>query len=93
MGSTIAEVDYVIQQQMNIVPIEVKAGSSGHLKSLHVFMALKKLPVAIRINSDLPNVTQINTTTLLDVTANYKLISLPFYLLGQMNRLLFHLDH
>ena len=83
-----AEVDYVIQQQTIIVPIEVKAGSSGHLKSLHLFMALKKLAVAIRINADLPSVAQINTSTLLNVTANYTLISLPFYLLGQLNRLL-----
>lgn len=88
-----AEVDYIIQQQVNIVPIEVKAGSSGHLKSLHVFMALKQLPVGIRINSELPTVTQVNTPTLLDVTANYQLISLPFYLLGQINRLLLKSDH
>ena len=83
-----AEIDYVIQQGANIVPIEVKAGSSGHLKSLHVFMALKKLPHAVRINSDLPTVVEINTSTLVNATANYTLISLPFYLLGQLNRLL-----
>ncbi len=83
-----AEVDYVIQQQTNIIPIEVKAGSSGHLKSLHVFMALKKLPTAVRINSDLPSIVDINVSTLVNATANYKLISLPFYLLGQINRLM-----
>ncbi len=83
-----AEVDYIIQHQTNIVPIEVKAGSSGHLKSLHLFMALKKLPIAIRINSELPSIVDINLGTLINETANYKLLSLPFYLVGQINRLL-----
>ena len=83
-----AEVDFVIQYQTHIVPIEVKAGSSGHLKSLHVFMALKKQPLAIRINADLPSIVEINMNTLVHATANYPLISLPFYLVGQINRLL-----
>ena len=83
-----AEVDYVIQQQTNIVPIEVKAGSSGHLKSLHVFMALKQLSIAVRINADVPSTMHINMNTQVNATATYTLISLPFYLLGQINRLL-----
>lgn len=83
-----AEIDYLIQSQADIVPIEVKAGSTGHLKSLHVFMALKKLPLAVRINSDRPTITNINLTTQVNATANYKLISIPFYLLSQINRLI-----
>ena len=46
-----AEIDYIIQHGTKVVPIEVKAGSSGGLKSLHVFMGLRKLPRAVRINS------------------------------------------
>ena len=83
-----AEVDFITTIDSTIVPIEVKAGSSGHLRSLHVFMALKKLPVAVRINSDLPSIVDINISTSVNAAANYKLISLPFYLLGQVNRLL-----
>jgi predicted AAA+ superfamily ATPase len=83
-----AEVDFVIQQQTQIVPIEVKAGSSGHLKSLHVYMALKKQPLALRINADAPSIVEIDTHTLVQATAKYSLISLPFYLVGQINRLL-----
>ncbi|MFO9540663.1 DUF4143 domain-containing protein, partial [Legionella pneumophila serogroup 1] len=33
-----AEIDYVIQHGNKIIPIEVKAGATGSLKSLHVFM-------------------------------------------------------
>ncbi len=86
-SASTAEVDYIIQQQTQILPIEVKAGSTGHLKSLHVFMALKKRTKAIRINADLPTVCDINFNTPVNAIANYQLISLPFYLLGQIKRL------
>lgn len=33
-----AEVDYVIARHGKIIPIEVKKGKSGHLKSLHLFL-------------------------------------------------------
>src|SRR3990167_1065307 len=36
-----AEIDYVIQHHNKIIPIEVKAGATGSLKSLHYFMGLK----------------------------------------------------
>lgn len=37
-----AEVDYVIALEGQIIPIEVKAGASGSMKSLHQFMAENK---------------------------------------------------
>lgn len=37
-----AELDYVIQIQENIVPIEVKAGTKGSMQSLYLFMQEKK---------------------------------------------------
>jgi len=43
-----AEVDYVIQQQENIVPIEVKAGTKGAMQSMHIFMKEKKTKNGIR---------------------------------------------
>lgn len=33
-----AEVDYIIVRKGKIIPIEVKKGKSGHLKSLHLFL-------------------------------------------------------
>lgn len=38
--SSSAEVDYLIQKENQIIPIEVKAGPSGRLKSLHLLMKL-----------------------------------------------------
>lgn len=83
-----AEIDYVIQHGHKIIPIEVKAGSAGSLKSLHLFMGLKKLSVAIRINSDYPNKTNIDMKNNIGNHVQYVLISIPFYLLGQIPRLL-----
>lgn len=82
-----AEIDYVIQQGERIIPIEVKAGSTGSLKSLHLFMGMKKLPLALRINADLPTKTNINVKDFKGDVVNYELISLPFYLIGQLHRL------
>ncbi len=83
-----AEIDYIIQQGNQVVPIEVKAGSTGSLKSLHLFMGLKKVPVAIRINSDYPSETQVDVKNNSGNAVKYKLISIPFYLAGQVVRLL-----
>ena len=38
-----AEIDYVLQHGNQIVPLEVKAGKTGGLKSLHLFMELKNI--------------------------------------------------
>ena len=48
--SSNAEVDYVVQQQYNILPIEVKSGKKGSMQSLFLFLAEKKLPVGIRFS-------------------------------------------
>src|SRR5690606_12506949 len=73
-----AELDYVIQFENKIIPVEVKAGKTGTLKSLQTYIKLKNSSMAIRINSDFPSVTDID---------NCKLLSIPFYLTGQINRL------
>ncbi len=83
-----AEVDYVIQHEDQIIPIEVKAGTTGTLKSLHQFMKEKKKLIAVRVNSDLPSLCPIQVKDSLGVTISYKLLSLPFYLLGQLHRLI-----
>lgn len=87
MGSS-AEIDYVIQHGSKVIPIEVKAGSTGSLKSLHLFMGLKKFPIALRINSDYPNKTNVDVKDHAGNSIQYHLISIPFYLIGQIHRLL-----
>jgi predicted AAA+ superfamily ATPase len=87
-GKNSAEIDYIIQQGSHLLPIEVKAGSSGTLKSLHYFMGIKKLKKALRINSESPSQTDIQIKDQEGNAANYTLLSIPFYLLGQIPRLM-----
>lgn len=43
-----SEVDYILSRDMQIIPLEVKAGTSGKMKSLRYFMHKKQLSYAIR---------------------------------------------
>jgi len=43
-----AEVDYVIQDKNNIIPIEVKSGKQGKMQSLHLFMKEKQSEYGLR---------------------------------------------
>ena len=45
-----AEIDYVIQQQNDILPVEVKAGIIGKMKSLFLFLEEKRSVKGIRIS-------------------------------------------
>lgn len=71
-----------------MIPVEVKAGSSGSLKSLHIFMGLKKLPLALRINSDIPSIVKVSVKDGIGSNIEYTLVSIPFYLISQLHRLL-----
>ncbi|MBP9841803.1 MAG: ATP-binding protein [Simkaniaceae bacterium] len=79
-----AEMDYIISHGNRVISLEVKAGSAGSLKSLHLFMTLKHLSLAVRVNSDLPSQTLVKVKD----AEEYTLLSIPFYLVGQIHRLL-----
>ncbi|MBP6985695.1 MAG: ATP-binding protein [Alphaproteobacteria bacterium] len=83
-----AEIDYVIQHGNLVIPIEVKAGKTGSLKSLHLFMESKKKDIAIRINSDIPTKTNVYVKGNNGQAIVFNLLSIPFYLIGQIHRLL-----
>lgn len=82
-----AEIDYLIQHVAGIIPVEVKSGASGSLKSLHQFMAERNLKTAVRINSEKPNVVNVDIKTVMGNRAQYTLISIPFYLTEEIERL------
>lgn len=45
---TRSEVDYIMARDLKVLPIECKAGVSGKMKSLHLFMRQKHLTDAVR---------------------------------------------
>ena len=46
--STSAEVDYLVERHLQVVPIECKSGTTGKMKSLWLFMRAKHLTAAYR---------------------------------------------
>ena len=85
-----AEVDYVAEFGGRIIPIEVKAGRTGTLKSLHQFVAEKRVPFAVRFDADLPALHMVEA----DVRRGhgsqrirYPLLSLPLYLVERLPRM------
>ncbi|MFH1728870.1 MAG: AAA family ATPase [Pseudomonadota bacterium] len=84
-----AEVDFVISCNQNTIPIEVKAGKSGTLKSLQQFILSKKASKAIRFDLNPPSSQevshQLRQKEKLEA-AKFKLISLPCYLIEELEK-------
>lgn len=88
MQTASAEIDYIIQDNQYLVPIEVKAGSEGKLRSLHQFMHEKPWKTAVRFYAGQASQSTINTKTATGKPVRYALYSLPFYLISQLYRLI-----
>jgi len=88
--SSNAELDFVIALDGKIIPIEVKAGATGSLKSLHQFMGEKQSPLAIRLDASLPSENEIKTIIRRkkqQKMIEYPLLSLPLYLVERLDTL------
>ena len=84
---TTAEIDFIWQTQSQIVPIEVKAGTNSHLRSLHSFVNAATRPVtAVRFWSGEYSVQDV--TTPVPESRPYRLINIPFYYIGQLKKIL-----
>ena len=81
-----AEIDYLLSHNMRIIPVEVKAGKTGSLKSLQVFLQEKNKDLAVRFNMDIPSVIETKTT-IPGRIQSYKLLSLPLYMVEQVKRI------
>lgn len=79
-----AEVDFVIDHGTHIVPIEVKSGVNAHLRSLQVFMDMSNENIAVRVWSKPFSIDQVKTSK----GKTFSLINLPFYMIGQISRIL-----
>jgi hypothetical protein len=78
-----AEIDFVISKGQQILPIEVKAGKSGTLKSLQQFILKTKVSQALRFDLNPPSRQTIKMEG-----ASFELLSLPIYMAGMVLGLL-----
>ncbi len=87
-ASSNAEVDYAISVGTKIIPVEVKAGKTGTLKSLQVFLKAKAQNIGVRVNSGPPTWHTASYALPGMADQSFELVSIPFYLVGQLRRLL-----
>jgi len=81
-----AELDFVISRHQDILPIEVKAGKTGTLRSLFQFLSEKGRRRAVRFHLRPPTLEEVALPG--DKTQTVELLSLPLYLAGQLDRFL-----
>lgn len=82
-----AEVDFVMQKGLNIIPIEVKAGTNSHLRSIHSFVNnCESRVTAVRVWSGEFSVQDIATPK--PYCKEFRLINVPFYYVGQIDKII-----
>ena len=82
--TAMAEVDYLYQYDGKLIPVEVKSGSEGRLRSLHLFMDLAPHDMAIRFYAGELDISVITTPR----EKTFYLLNLPYYLVSQIENYL-----
>ncbi len=75
-----AEIDYVLQINSLLIPIEVKTGKTGRLRSLMEFIDLAPHNFAVRVYSGKFSIENCKTLK----NKEFYLMNLPFYLVGKI---------
>lgn len=76
-----AEVDFVVPFQHLVIPVEVKAGKTGTLRSLHQYIERSPHPYAVRLYAGPLQPSEAVTPG----GKPYKLLNLPYFLAGKIN--------
>jgi uncharacterized protein len=82
-GAT-ASLDYVVAFNNSMIPIEVKSGATGTLKSLFQFVDESDVDCCIRIYSGEARVDELETKK----GKSFRLLSLPFYFVHRLTEFL-----
>ena len=81
---SVAEIDFLAYLDGRVIPIEVKSGATGRLRSLHLFMDAYRGNVAVRLYAGEIRKDILTTSS----GKNYTLLSLPYYLTGKIGEYL-----
>jgi len=76
-----AEMDYVIQHGSRLIPLEVKAGKTGTLRSLMQFMEMSPETCALRLYAGPFSVEPASTNS----GRKFRLINIPYYQTGKVH--------
>ncbi len=80
--TSMAEIDYIFPCNSKLIPIEVKSGTEGKLRSLHLFMDAAPHNLALRFYSGTFSITKAVTMN----GKSYTLLNLPYYLASQTEK-------
>lgn len=69
-----SEVDYITSHESQIIPIEVKAGKTGRLKSLQIFLNEKNIDIGVRVSQN-------------QFSFQKRILSIPLYMVHEISRL------
>ena len=83
-----AEVDYVISRGERVIPLEVKAGKSGTLRSLQQFVLRRKVELAVRFDLNPISLQRVHHRIDASTQIEFDLLSVPLYMVDQLNRLI-----
>ena len=83
-----AEVDFVFPYKSFLIPVEVKSGAAGKLRSLHQFMDRTPHNMAVRFCGSPVSIESVKTVD----GKKYNLLNLPWYLAGALNDYFKYLD-
>jgi len=76
-----AEVDIIYTYHNHLIPIEIKSGATGTLRSLFEFMDRAPHDMAVRIYAGLPSIDELTTSN----GKNFRLLNMPYYAMTQLN--------
>jgi predicted AAA+ superfamily ATPase len=79
-----AEIDFLLQHDGKVIPIEVKSGHNAKLKSLHLFIDEAPHDIAVRVWSHPFSIDEVTTQK----GKKFRLINLPFYYVGVLAEIL-----
>jgi len=81
-----AELDFVFVKDGIAIPVEVKSGKVGKLKSLHQYVEMSDVKLAIRLYSGQFQIDQHKTPN----GKNFTLLNIPYYLAGNLEKYIEH---
>ncbi len=80
-----AEVDFIYPWQGRLIPVEVKSGKDGMLKSLHQFLINSSEKIAVRLYDQKYSTVETKTISSANHPAKpYLLLNLPLYCAGKI---------
>jgi uncharacterized protein len=78
--TSVAEIDYLYTWEGKLIPVEVKSGSDGTLRSLHIFMDMAPNSLAVRFYAGALHISTLQTA----MGKNFYLLNLPYCLASQI---------